>query len=65
MISCKNENGNLKNLNLKNFELDKDLQDFDWSQTKIVFVSPKFTQYQIDATSYGIIISFNILIIFK
>lgn len=134
----KNENGNLKNLNLKNFELEKDLQDFvernmqkilgytfldtefsinsyrfdsvafdnendafviveykrgvneslvdqgyaylktlidrkadfvllynektnsnkkkndfDWSQTKIVFVSPKFTQYQIDATSYG------------
>ena len=27
--------------------------DFDWSQTRIVFISPKFTQYQKDATSYG------------
>lgn len=31
----------------------KNKNDFDWSQTKMVFISPKFTPYQIDATAYG------------
>lgn len=35
------------------FNASKKVNNFDWSQTRIVFVSPKFTQYQIDATSFG------------
>ena len=35
------------------FDANKRVKDFDWSQTRIVFVSPKFTQYQIDATAFG------------
>ena len=27
------------------------INDFDWSQTRVMFVSPKFTKYQIDATN--------------
>lgn len=33
-------------------ERNRKIIDFDWSQTRVVFVSPKFTQYQIDATSF-------------
>ncbi|MGN0797782.1 MAG: DUF5655 domain-containing protein [Christensenellales bacterium] len=33
-------------------ERNRKIKDFDWSQTRVVFVSPKFTQYQIDATSF-------------
>ena len=28
------------------------IKDFDWSQTRIVFVSPKFTKNQLDATAF-------------
>ena len=28
------------------------VKDFDWSQTRIVFVSPKFTKNQLDATAF-------------
>lgn len=35
------------------FDVNRKVKDFDWSQTRVVFVSPKFTQYQIDATSFG------------
>ena len=31
----------------------KGKKDFDWSQTRIVFVSPKFTKNQVDATSFN------------
>lgn len=31
----------------------KRVADFDWSQTRIIFVSPKFTKYQKDATTFG------------
>lgn len=30
----------------------KQVGDFDWSQTRIVFISPKFNNYQLDATRY-------------
>ena len=35
------------------FNDNKKKDFFDWSQSKIAFVSPRFTQYQKDATSYG------------
>lgn len=35
------------------FKQSKNKSDFDWSQTRIVFISPNFTQYQIDATAFG------------
>ena len=30
----------------------KGLKDFEWSQTRIVFISPKFTTYQLNAASF-------------
>lgn len=26
--------------------------DFDWSQSKVIFISPSFTPYQIEATNF-------------
>ena len=31
----------------------KGLKDFDWTQTRIMFVSPKFTDYQKNATAFS------------
>lgn len=31
----------------------KDVKDFDWSQSRIVFIAPSFTERQINATSFG------------
>lgn len=30
----------------------KSIKDFDWSQTRIIFISPQFTDYQKDATAF-------------
>ena len=35
------------------FKKSKKVSDFDWEQSRIIFVSPKFTQYQKDATSFA------------
>ena len=35
------------------FKESKKVSDFDWEQSRIIFVSPKFTQYQKDATSFA------------
>ncbi len=32
---------------------NKEAKDFDWSQTRIIFVSPYFTQRQIESTSFS------------
>ena len=34
------------------FGKSKGIKDFEWSQTRIIFVSPKFTDYQKNATSF-------------
>ncbi len=34
------------------FKASKGLQDFDWSQTRIIFISPQFTNYQKNATAF-------------
>lgn len=31
---------------------NKGVEDFDWTQTRVVFVSPSFTDFQIDSTSF-------------
>lgn len=36
----------------KVFASSKQQNDFDWSQTRIVFVSPRFTKYQLSAASF-------------
>ena len=35
------------------FNTAKGLKDFDWTQTRIMFVSPKFTDYQKNATAFS------------
>ncbi len=35
------------------FNTSKGLKDFDWTQTRIMFVSPKFTDYQKNATAFS------------
>lgn len=37
----------------KVFNESKQVNDFSWESTRIYFVSPKFTSYQIDATSFS------------
>lgn len=34
------------------FKASKGMQDFDWSQTRIIFISPQFTNYQKNATAF-------------
>ncbi len=34
------------------FQENKDLKDFDWSQSKVIFISPNFTKYQINAINF-------------
>lgn len=34
------------------FKTSKGMHDFDWSQTRIVFISPQFTNYQKNATAF-------------
>lgn len=34
------------------FKKSKGLKDFDWSQTRIIFISPQFTDYQKNATAF-------------
>lgn len=34
------------------FKTSKGMNDFDWSQTRIVFISPQFTNYQKNATAF-------------
>lgn len=35
------------------FNTSKGIKDFDWTQTRIMFVSPKFTDYQKNATAFS------------
>lgn len=34
------------------FKENKDLTDFDWSQSKVIFISPNFTKYQINSINF-------------
>lgn len=34
------------------FQGNKDLNDFDWSQSKVIFISPNFTKYQINSINF-------------
>lgn len=34
------------------FQVNKDLNDFDWSQSKVIFISPNFTKYQINSINF-------------
>lgn len=34
------------------FQDNKDLNDFDWSQSKVIFISPNFTKYQINSINF-------------
>lgn len=34
------------------FQENKDLNDFDWSQSKVIFISPNFTKYQINSINF-------------
>lgn len=34
------------------FQANKDLNDFDWSQSKVIFISPNFTKYQINSINF-------------
>lgn len=34
------------------FHENKDLNDFDWSQSRVIFISPNFTKYQINSINF-------------
>lgn len=34
------------------FQDNKDLNDFDWSQSRVIFISPNFTKYQINSINF-------------
>ncbi|MCD7741832.1 MAG: hypothetical protein LUI06_06480 [Ruminococcus sp.] len=34
------------------FQDNKDLNDFDWSQSKVIFISPSFTKYQTNSINF-------------
>ncbi|MCC8192549.1 MAG: hypothetical protein LIO41_05890 [Ruminococcus sp.] len=34
------------------FKDNKDLNDFDWSQSRVIFVSPNFTKYQMNSINF-------------
>lgn len=34
------------------FQDNKDLSDFDWSQSRVIFISPNFTKYQINSINF-------------
>lgn len=34
------------------FQEKKDINDFDWSQSKVIFISPNFTKYQINSINF-------------
>lgn len=34
------------------FRENKDLNDFDWSQSRVIFISPNFTKYQINSINF-------------
>ncbi|MBS5724266.1 MAG: hypothetical protein KHW59_00620 [Clostridiales bacterium] len=34
------------------FMQNKDIKDFDWSQSRVVFISPNFTKYQINSINF-------------
>ncbi len=34
------------------FQDKKDLNDFDWSQSRVIFISPNFTKYQINSINF-------------
>lgn len=34
------------------FNESKDIRDFDWSQSKVIFISPNFTKYQINSINF-------------
>ncbi len=34
------------------FQDKKDLSDFDWSQSKVIFISPNYTKYQINSINF-------------
>lgn len=36
------------------FQDKKDLNDFDWSQSRVIFISPNFTKYQINSINFKI-----------
>lgn len=36
----------------KKFKTNKDLKDFDWSQSKVIFICPTFTKYQIHSINF-------------
>ena len=35
------------------FQDKKDLNDFDWSQSRVIFISPNFTKYQINSINFN------------
>ena len=47
-----NDKSSLVLLFNKVMNVSKQVEDFDWSQTRIYFVSPKFTEYQKSATGF-------------
>lgn len=34
------------------YQSNKDLNDFDWSQARVIFISPNFTKYQINSINF-------------
>ena len=34
------------------FQENKDINDFDWTQAKVIFISPKFTKYQVNSINF-------------
>lgn len=34
------------------FKTNKDISDFDWSQARVIFISPNFTKYQINSINF-------------
>lgn len=34
------------------YKQNKDINDFDWTQSKVIFVSPKFTKYQVNSINF-------------
>ena len=34
------------------FKENKDINDFDWSQSRVIFISPNFTKYQINSINF-------------
>ena len=36
----------------KQFGTNNDINDFDWSQSKVIFICPSFTQYQINSINF-------------